>query len=70
MTDLEPLLMFCDHYVVEFLYEQARLVHHRLNPCLHQQTGLKYKISTISNLKNNNLTNYYKNNQNGMTVIS
>lgn len=29
---LEPLLMFYDHYVVEFLCEQARLERHRLHP--------------------------------------
>jgi len=44
MTDLGPLLMSYDHYAVEFLCEQARLVRHHLHPCLHQQTGLKYKI--------------------------
>lgn len=35
------LLMFYDHYVVEFLYERVRPEHHPLNPYLHQQRGLQ-----------------------------
>ena len=41
MTIPGQLLVFYDHFFVEFLCGRARLAHYRQHPLLRQQMGLK-----------------------------
>lgn len=40
MISPAQLLVFYDHFSVEFLYERGRLGHYHQNPLLRQQMGL------------------------------